>query len=113
MRTWQQRLKSIKLRDGSFHDGQLELVTWPSRSGKKGWGGCVIEESDDLRKKYINEFKRDDARVRDRGTEASDGSSSTSISTRPSVGRASFVGTLHTYAQLLRQRRRDGPRCVR
>ena len=56
MRTWQQRLKSIKLRDGSFHDGQLELVTWPSRSGKKGWGGCVIEESEDLRKKYINEF---------------------------------------------------------
>ena len=64
VRLWQQRLKSIKLRDGSFHDGQLELVTWPSRTGRKGWGGTLVEEAEDLRNKYLREMKGDDQRVR-------------------------------------------------
>ena len=64
VRVWQQRLKSIKLRDGSFHDGQLELVTWPSRSGRKGWGGVVVEESEEMRNKYLTEFRSDDQKVR-------------------------------------------------
>lgn len=64
MRVWQQRLKSIKLRDGSFHNGQLELVTWPSRSGRKGWGGVVVEESEEMRNKYLTEFRSDDQKVR-------------------------------------------------
>ena len=64
VRVWQQRLKSITLRDGSSHDGQLELVTWPSRSGRKGWGGVVVEESEEMRNKYLTEFRSDDQKVR-------------------------------------------------
>ncbi|KAK1231059.1 hypothetical protein PQX77_005835 [Marasmius sp. AFHP31] len=49
--------------DGSVHEGELELITWdchePEFKTDLGWGGCVREESDDLKRKFLDEFGGD------------------------------------------------------
>lgn len=48
-----------KCRDGGKHDGKLELVTWSGTDedgDKIGWGACLAEESDDLKKKFETEY---------------------------------------------------------
>ncbi|KZP08178.1 hypothetical protein FIBSPDRAFT_803285 [Athelia psychrophila] len=52
--------------DRGKHEGRLELVTWDcvdDEGDALGWGGCFIEESDDLRKKYEGEFGRDPSKL--------------------------------------------------
>ncbi|KAF9475465.1 hypothetical protein BDN70DRAFT_840879 [Pholiota conissans] len=59
--------KYRKCRDGSFHEGDLELITWScveSESGiEMGWGNCDIEESADLKEKFENEYKGDQQKL--------------------------------------------------
>ncbi|KJA21915.1 hypothetical protein HYPSUDRAFT_675475 [Hypholoma sublateritium FD-334 SS-4] len=50
-------------RDGSLHEGKLELITWVSEEEGTGWGHVLIEESDDMRKKFEEEFGRDEAKL--------------------------------------------------
>ncbi|KDR72151.1 hypothetical protein GALMADRAFT_126628 [Galerina marginata CBS 339.88] len=51
-----------KCQDGSIHEGRLELITWPNKKDGTGWGGCFAEESDDLRRKFEDEFNGDEAK---------------------------------------------------
>ncbi|KZT67272.1 hypothetical protein DAEQUDRAFT_746213 [Daedalea quercina L-15889] len=43
-------------RDGSMHEGKLELVTWewtdPDDGTRMGWGHTCIEEAEDLKRKF-------------------------------------------------------------
>ncbi|KAH9841725.1 uncharacterized protein C8Q71DRAFT_700219 [Rhodofomes roseus] len=43
-------------RDGSMHEGKLELITWeytdPESGDRMGWGNVLIEEADDLKRKF-------------------------------------------------------------
>ncbi|KAF8967232.1 hypothetical protein BDZ97DRAFT_1656541, partial [Flammula alnicola] len=48
--------KHRKCRDGNLHEGNLELITWPSAKEETGWGHCFTDESDSLREKFENEF---------------------------------------------------------
>ena len=52
------------MRDGSRHEGQLELVTWGGvdEDMELGWGACLVEESDDLRRKFENKYGGDHAK---------------------------------------------------
>jgi len=43
--------------DESLHSGDLELITWDHKDC--GWGGCSKYESDELKKKYEEEFHYD------------------------------------------------------
>ena len=51
-----------KCKDGSQHEGKLELMTWPSPKEDLGWGGYLTNESDDLKKKFEGQFGGDEAR---------------------------------------------------
>lgn len=57
--------KHRKCQDGYKHEGKLELITWNSVEDgyEKGWGNVVIEESDDMRTKFEEEFKGDEAKL--------------------------------------------------
>ncbi|KAL1739556.1 hypothetical protein HDZ31DRAFT_46526 [Schizophyllum fasciatum] len=66
--TWYDSPKYRKCDDGNMHEGALELVTWDAEEvnevgDKLGWGACVEEESDDLKRKYYEEFKGDDRKM--------------------------------------------------
>jgi len=54
--------KHRKCQDGSFHEGKLELITWPCELEETGWGHCTPEESDDLRKKLEVEYGGDEVK---------------------------------------------------
>ncbi|KAJ7045842.1 hypothetical protein C8F04DRAFT_940002 [Mycena alexandri] len=43
-------------RDGYNHEGRLELVTWDCPEEGKGWGACLAEESEELKKIFETEF---------------------------------------------------------
>lgn len=48
-----------KASDGSYHMGKLELVTWEFEDedgDKLGWGGCLINESEELKAQYEGEM---------------------------------------------------------
>ncbi|EIM84495.1 uncharacterized protein STEHIDRAFT_100561 [Stereum hirsutum FP-91666 SS1] len=45
--------------DGSIHEGRLELITWPSPTEGTGWGACLLEEADDLKRKFETQFNGD------------------------------------------------------
>jgi hypothetical protein len=53
--------KYRKCKDGSLHEGKLELITWNSTSegDKMGWGNTLLEESADLKAKFEGEFQGD------------------------------------------------------
>jgi len=51
--------KHRKCQDGSKHEGRLELITWACPEEETGWGACLTEESDDLRRKFETEFNSD------------------------------------------------------
>ena len=55
--------KRRKCRDGSFHEGKLELITWPCKKEETGWGHCFAVESDDLRRKFAVEYGGDEAKL--------------------------------------------------
>ncbi|KIM38938.1 hypothetical protein M413DRAFT_447589 [Hebeloma cylindrosporum] len=57
---WYDRYRKCK--DGTRHEGKLELMTWPSPEEDLGWGGCFADESDDLKHKFEVEFGGDEAR---------------------------------------------------
>jgi hypothetical protein len=59
-KTWYD--KHRKCRDGSIHEGKLELITWPCEQEETGWGHCITEESDDLRRKLEVEYGGDEAK---------------------------------------------------
>ena len=46
--------------DGTLHFGKLELITWDGVDDileeQLGWGGCLKEESEDLKAKFEGEF---------------------------------------------------------
>ncbi|KAF8204539.1 hypothetical protein BJ912DRAFT_938625 [Pholiota molesta] len=47
-------------RDGSRHEGRLELITWASAAEGTGWGYCAREESDALRARFEGALGRDE-----------------------------------------------------
>jgi hypothetical protein len=51
--------------DGSLHFGELELITWEGEEDgeKLGWGRVFINEAEDLKRKYYEEFKKDDVKM--------------------------------------------------
>ncbi|KAH9906739.1 hypothetical protein F4778DRAFT_800717 [Xylariomycetidae sp. FL2044] len=54
--------------DGSRHFGELELITWGGTvhhffTESTGWGNCSEDESADLKRKYEDEFKSNDAQM--------------------------------------------------
>uniref|UniRef100_A0A8H8CRD5 MYND-type domain-containing protein n=1 Tax=Psilocybe cubensis TaxID=181762 RepID=A0A8H8CRD5_PSICU len=53
--------KFRKCRDGSLHEGKLELITWPCPEEGTGWGGCLAEESDALKRKFEVKYGSDEA----------------------------------------------------
>ncbi|KAF9475460.1 hypothetical protein BDN70DRAFT_814041 [Pholiota conissans] len=59
--------KYRKCKDGSLHEGDLELITWPcteSEDGTKmGWGNVLLEESADMKAKFEGEFKGDEKKL--------------------------------------------------
>ncbi|KAL1727388.1 hypothetical protein EV714DRAFT_217309 [Schizophyllum commune] len=64
---WYDSPKYRKCDDGSMHEGKLELVTWEGKyrdsDEKLGWGACIVEESEDMKKKYYEEFGGDDKKM--------------------------------------------------
>ncbi|KAI8962678.1 hypothetical protein F5Y11DRAFT_179343 [Daldinia sp. FL1419] len=62
---WYDRYR--KCQDGSSHFGELELITWgggcETTGEELGWGHCSASESAELKRKYEEEFKSDDARM--------------------------------------------------
>lgn len=50
-----------------FHVGDLELITEervePTTGDRLGWGNCLIEEGPELKRKYEEEFGRDDSKL--------------------------------------------------
>jgi hypothetical protein len=45
--------------DGGKHEGTLELITWESTDSdgdRLGWGNVLIDEADELEKKFETEF---------------------------------------------------------
>jgi len=53
--------KHRKCRDGTVHEGKLELITWSGeREGYTlGWGASFEEESEDLRNMFEEKFRGD------------------------------------------------------
>jgi hypothetical protein len=47
------------LSDGNFHEGHLELITWPCPKEGTGWGNCFTEEEADYKRKFEVEFRGD------------------------------------------------------
>lgn len=39
-------------RDGHKHHGKLEIMTWGSPEEETGWGNCLLEECEDLKRKF-------------------------------------------------------------
>ncbi|TRM58207.1 hypothetical protein BD626DRAFT_410891 [Schizophyllum amplum] len=66
---WYNSDKYRKCQDGNLHEGDLELITWDAERPDKdtgdllGWGACVKEESEDLKRKYYEEFKGNDRKM--------------------------------------------------
>lgn len=58
---WWVDLQRKTLRDGSHHEGKLELITWESTEEgyKLGFGAVVMEEADELREKFEVEMGGD------------------------------------------------------
>ena len=56
---WYDRYRKCK--DRSQHEGKLKLMTWPLAKEELGWGGCLAEESDDLKQKFKTEYSGDKA----------------------------------------------------
>lgn len=54
--------KYRKCKDGTKHEGQLELITWVCEEQGIGWGACFLEECDDLKERFETEFEGDLAR---------------------------------------------------
>jgi hypothetical protein len=52
-----------KCSDGSLHSGDLELITWDGEDSDEeselGFGGCLREESDDLKRMFEGEMGGD------------------------------------------------------
>ncbi|KAF7306001.1 hypothetical protein HMN09_00754600 [Mycena chlorophos] len=48
-----------KCDDGHLHEGRLELITWDCPEEGLGWGACLKEESDDLKKTFETEYEGD------------------------------------------------------
>lgn len=48
-----------------MHHGEMELITWDGNDHGEamGWGNVIKEESEDMKKKYEDEFGRDDAKL--------------------------------------------------
>lgn len=50
-----------------FHPGALELITEervePITGERLGWGNCLVEEGPELRRKYEEDFGRDDSKL--------------------------------------------------
>jgi len=48
-------------RDGSMHEGKLELMTWewtdPDLGHRIGWGSAFIEEAEDVKRRFEVEYK--------------------------------------------------------
>ena len=57
---WYDRYRKCK--DGSRHEGKLELITWSNEKEETGWGHCCAEESDDLRRDFETKYKSDEAK---------------------------------------------------
>ncbi|KAI0314127.1 hypothetical protein OF83DRAFT_1138190 [Amylostereum chailletii] len=45
-----------KCKDGSLHEGALELITWDCPKEGTGWGRCFLDEADDLKRKFEGKF---------------------------------------------------------
>ena len=54
--------KYRKCRDGTKHEGQLELITWVCEEDQIGFGACWLEECDNLKNKFETEFEGNLAR---------------------------------------------------
>ncbi|PNW79834.1 hypothetical protein CHLRE_08g368550v5 [Chlamydomonas reinhardtii] len=57
--------KHRKCEDGSEHEGDLELITWNGKTDdgeKMGWGAVVIEEAEDHKRSFYNEYGGDQER---------------------------------------------------
>ncbi|KAJ7072040.1 hypothetical protein C8F01DRAFT_1044390 [Mycena amicta] len=54
--------KHRKCQDGNLHEGRLELITWDSSSSELdlGWGACLKEEADDLKKDFETKYGGDE-----------------------------------------------------
>ncbi|KAJ6500194.1 hypothetical protein C8R47DRAFT_1257850 [Mycena vitilis] len=46
--------------DGNKHEGRLELMTWDCPEEELGWGACFADESEDLKRKFEEEFGSDE-----------------------------------------------------
>ncbi|KDR69935.1 hypothetical protein GALMADRAFT_255247 [Galerina marginata CBS 339.88] len=57
---WYDRFRKCK--DGSRHEGRLELITWPNAKEGTGWGQCFADEADDLRRKFEEEYDGDEGK---------------------------------------------------
>ncbi len=53
--------KHRKCDDGSFHFGELELITWEgvNQGETLGWGCCVLEECEELKETFMKEYNED------------------------------------------------------
>ena len=54
--------------DGGEHEGRLELITWSTPAADThgedmGWGNCLAEESEDLKRKFEDEFGGDEEKL--------------------------------------------------
>ena len=60
---WQDTYRACQ--DGSSHFGELELITWEGDNGleRMGWGNVILPESKDFKRKYEEEFGRDDKKL--------------------------------------------------
>ncbi|KAF7361604.1 hypothetical protein MVEN_00503600 [Mycena venus] len=52
--------KHRRCRDGTSHEGRLELITWDFPQDGMGWGNCAAEDSEDMKKKFETEFGGDE-----------------------------------------------------
>ncbi|KAH9936540.1 uncharacterized protein B0H18DRAFT_325782 [Fomitopsis serialis] len=48
-------------RDGSMHEGRLELITWeytdPQTKDRMGWGNVIIEEAEEMKRKFQVDYR--------------------------------------------------------
>lgn len=55
--------------DGNKHEGRLELITWSAEPADEewdepmGWGNTIATESDELKRKFENEFHSDEVKM--------------------------------------------------
>ncbi|KAF8163748.1 hypothetical protein B0H34DRAFT_336394 [Crassisporium funariophilum] len=57
--------KHRKCQDRSLHEGRLDLITWANEKEGTGWGNVSADESDDMRKKFEEEFGGDEEKLYD------------------------------------------------